>query len=240
MSIIQALKRSVGVLGALLFASGALAQSPAGQWEMSISGKVLGASAIGIAYIEILDDGSLEGFAEIRGGSSLLTVSGSWTGSGSGLFGSLSVTSELFGDRSYEFIGTFRDGRSVSMSCFNGDGDRIRIAGRPAVEIPDCSGVYLGSMRQYGLWGVLEVTVVSTEYPGLYELGGLLLLGGQAFDLAGHAVVNRRGSFVANLENLTSESLAISSVWGSIRPGQRLSGVGLDIFDGSAIRFSLR
>ena len=187
------LQRALALLLVLFVAAPAMGQSPSGQWEMSISGQVRGVKAIGVAFLSFHDDGSVDGYAHVRGGSSLLSIDGTWSGTGRSIAGTLDVISELFGDRGYEFVGVVRAGRSIALRCTNEFGDSMKVSGRPIKPMADRSGAFSGTFSAAGAGGTMLLGVDPSPQPGLYEISGVIIVDGVESEVAGHATVNSRG-----------------------------------------------
>lgn len=216
-------------------ASHAQVNSPVGQWEVKVTGKVQSQSVSGTAFVEFSGDQTLSGYVLVRRGSYVAEVSGAWMWAGSRIVG------EFVADgATYEFVGTAKAGRSLSLRGTRWDGSKLTMSGKPLVALADRSGWYTGTMRQYGQTGTLSILFTQADggaTPGLYNMSGTLTFAGQTFVLTGVAIVNRSGGFIVSINNLSNGREA--SIWGTLPRTRAVSASGIDLADRSSIRVRL-
>ena len=82
--------------------------------------------------------------------------------------------------------------------------------------------------------GELALTVTAGADPRVYELAGVLELGGETQSISGFAIVNRKGEFVASLFGDAWGS--DSGMWGKISAGTSIKASGVSLDDSSKIR----
>jgi hypothetical protein len=238
MNLKSFVNRAFSAVAALVLSAQAIAQSPVGQWEATVSGKVDGYSQAGTCYIQFNDDNTIEGFYIPRKAAEVYQVSGSWTQVGTRFTGEVDVDIGDDFPTSFSMTGSARAGRSLSAKLNSLDG-RVSLSGKPLLEsMTDFSGEYVGTFSQSGVTGVLQlVLTASAEFAGLYEISGFSSSDFADFELTGFAVINRRGAFVGYIEDVDFEFLG--SIWGSIRRGRPISGQGWDLFNESPFRFRI-
>lgn len=226
---------SVWCVVGMTTAASAQSNSPVGQWEVKVTGKIQSQSITGTAFVEFHGDQTLSGYVLVRRGTYLANVSGQWMWAGSRIVGEF-----LADGTAYEFVGTARAGKSISLRGTRWDGGKLSMSGRPLAALPDRSGWYVGTMRQYGQTGTLAIMFTPADgggSPGLYEMSGTLTFGGQTFVLSGVAVVNRSGGFIVTIDNLSNGREA--SIWGTLPRNRAVSASGVDLGDRSSIKVRL-
>ena len=224
----------------LFAASPAIAQAnnPTGTWEIAVGGRFEGEKISGIAYIEFLEDGSVEGYYLSRQSSDVYEVDGSWSQDGKKFTGDIDVfigSGESIG--SFVMAGSARAGKSMSARLTDDFGSKISLAGKPFAGLTDLGGGYSGTVRQYGQAGELSVLLTRLSTNGAYDITGSLDVGGDFNSISGYALANRKGEFVAYIYNETEG--VYSSIWGKIRAGTSIKASGVSLYDGSKIQVSL-
>lgn len=224
----------------MLAASNAQAQtslSPIGQWEVSISGKLSGTAAKGIAYVEFLPDGSLAGYALLRQSAAFSTFSGSWSLSSGSFAGVVHVDTGGL-SQSFVLAGKVARNGSMSASLRSGLSDRMTLKGKRLIPLTNRSGNYFGQFRQYGMTGSVSLTFSSEpSLPGAYQINGFIQLAGITYQISGAGIVDRAGNLIAYVDNLNAGGGGM--LWGKFKPTGALAGSGIDAGDRSSIRFAL-
>ncbi len=209
---------------------------PTGTWEIKVGGQLEGERVNGIAYVGFDAGGGVSGYFMSRLSGEVLDVSGTWASSGTKFIGSIQVTDDVGIVAALSMAGSAREGRSMSAKLTDAYGSAVSLKGKPLVAMTNLSGTYYGSLRQYGAVGSLSVSLIA-DGNGAYEVEGLLVFGGYTYELAGYALVNRSGNFVAYMYNY--DTGAYSSLWGKIKGGTTFTGSGVSLYDGSSMRVSL-
>lgn len=225
---------------ALFAASPAVAQAndPTGVWEIAVGGKFDGEKVSGIAYIEFLEDGSVDGYYLSRQSSAVYEVEGAWSQDGKNFTGDIDVFDggvEPYAN--FVMAGSARAGKSMSARLTDDLGSKITLKGKPFIELADLGGGYSGTSRQDGQTGELSLLLTPLSDNGAYEIAGSLDVGGDINVISGYALANRKGEFVAYVYNETEG--VYSSIWGKIRAGTSVKATGVSLEDGSKIQISL-
>lgn len=234
--------RALVAILALLAASPAIARgeisplSPTGSWELKVGGTLEGERVNGIAYVEFDSLGGVSGYFMSRMTADVFDVSGSWTQTGSKFVGSIEVMIDATPVATLTMNGAARSGRSISAKLTDSFGSRVSLAGKPLVALPNLSGSYSGTLRQYGLVGSLSITLTA-DASGAYVVTGTLWFNGIMYDLFGYVMVTRTGAFVAYIRNL--DTGYDSGLWGKITPNSTFAGSGKSLLDGSSMRVAL-
>ena len=210
--------------------------APIGTWEMRVGGLLEGSRVNGIAYVEFDPVGGVSGYFMSRLTAEVFDVDGTWLQTGNRFVGSIEVSIGATPVALLSMSGAARPGRSISARLTDPSGSSISLAGKPLVPMPDLSGTYTGTLRQYGVQGALSLTL-TPDATGAYVVSGTLVFNGVVYDLLGYVMVTRSGSFVAYVRNL--DTGFDSGLWGKIRPGASFVGVGKSLYDGSSLRVGL-
>ena len=129
------------------------------------------------------------------------------------------------------FSGTAKANRSISGSGAASNAT-FSFKGTPAVSLPNMTGNYGGTVKQYGVTATTRLTLTATGYPGLYEVNGWVNFG-SFIDVSGYIVINKKRGVVLCLEN---DMGGVSSVWGTIKASGYSSLKGKQYDDGSSIK----
>lgn len=210
--------------------------APTGTWEMRVGGSLEGSRVNGIAYVEFDPLGGVTGYFMSRLTAEVFDVDGAWVQTGNRFIGSIEVSIGSTPVAQLSMSGSARPGRSLSARLTDASGSNVSLAGKPLIPMPDLSGTYTGTLRQYGVQGALSLTL-TPDATSAYVVSGTLLFNGAVYDLLGYVMVNRSGSFVAYVRNL--DTGFDSGLWGKITPGASFVGVGKSLYDGSSMRVGL-
>jgi hypothetical protein len=224
---------------ALFAASPAIAQAnnPTGVWEIAVGGRFEGEKVSGIAYVEFLEDGSVDGYYLSRLSSAVYEVEGAWSQAGKNFTGAIDVFDGVEPYANFVMAGSARAGKSMSARLTDDFGSKITLKGKPFIGLAELGGGYSGTIRQYGQTSELSMLLTPLSDNGAYEIAGSLDVGGDINVISGYALANRKGEFVAYVYNETEG--VYSSIWGKIRAGTSVKATGVSLEDGSKIQISL-
>lgn len=201
--------------------------SPVGTWEVAVSG-----GASGVGYLTFSSDHSFEGYGISKTSYGLVNYEGTWAISNNKIVGT--YTEYLDGDflSSGTYSGTAKVGKSISLAA-SVSGKSYKFSGKPIVSLSNISGSYVGSIKQQGMTGNCEFSVVQSGSLGLFRVTGSISFPGIiSYTFDGYIILDRKGNIIICSDS-NSSILDPSSTWGKIQDGGTTKLKGFQQFQSS-------